>query len=62
MEPGNQTGSDIIQRPLPPDSQTPVETLPYPKLRLRAVKKTCFKIREIPVSFLHVCMIVFQTL
>ena len=42
MGPDSQTGSDIIQRP-PPDNQTSVKTLPCPKLRLRAVKKSVLK-------------------
>ena len=39
MGPGNQTGSDIIQRPHPllTEWQMRVKTLPCPKLRLRAV-------------------------
>ena len=36
MGPGNQSGSDIIQRP-PVDRQTPVKILPCPKLCLQAV-------------------------
>ena len=40
MGPVSQTGSDIIERPLPVDRQTPVKTLPCPKLRLRAVMNT----------------------
>ena len=40
MGPVSQTGSDIIERPLPVDRQTPVKTLPCPKHRLRPVMNT----------------------
>ena len=57
MGPDNQTGRDIIQRP-PVNRQTPVKTLPCPKLRLRAVTIACkfawtpkFYLAEVENSF-----------
>ena len=61
MGPGSQTGSDIIQRPLPSpwtELQTCVKTLPWPKLRLLAVTSSNKHINSsfsVNKSFCQIC-------